>query len=227
MKTLVAILLAGVLTSVVDAAVAVRFTYTGAEVANHPGLKLTFKISETGVISLDASTRSRKPEAIAAVDAWDKENIGAVEDKALFGKSFTLTALAENENGPGFPPIALWNDDGGVLGVGGQNARRIDGQVVKVGRNLERMIWTLEGDVVLHILNFACASGVHNGGIILESPVREMRTGPMGNNKTANWNIPAGAVTIAGGQQLIFKADPDLKNGAGLAGFVFEVASPE
>jgi hypothetical protein len=225
MKYLFAILLAAILVSSMEAAVAVRFSYTGPDVANQPALKLSFQISDTGVISMDASTKRRNPEVIAAVDAWDNEDMGAVEDKALFGKSFSLTAFAENEQGPGFPPVALWADDGGVLGVGGHNARRIDGQVVKNGRNLERLIWTLEGDVALHLLNFACGSGVHNGGIILESPDREMRTGPMGKNKTANWNIPAGAVSISGGQKLIFKADPDLKNGAGLVGLAFEVTA--
>ena len=227
MKYAVTLLLASMLASSIEAAVAVRFSYAGEKVANQPAIKLSFRISDAGVISMDASTKSRNPEVIAAVDAWDNENMGSVEDEALFGKSFSLTAFAENEQGPGFPPVALWPDDGGVLGVGGHNARRIDGQVVKDGRNLERMIWTLEGDVVLHLLNFACGSGVHNGGIILESPALEMRTGPLGKNKTANWNIPAGAVSISDGQKLIFKADPDLKNGAGLAGLAFEVTVKE
>jgi hypothetical protein len=225
MKPTYALILACLLASSVEAAVAVRFSYAGEEVANQPALKLSFQISDTGVISLDASTKSRKPEVIAAVDAWDNEDMGSVKDEALFGKSFSLTAFAENEKGL-FPPVALWPDDGGVLGVGGHNARRIDGNM-NAGSNLERLIWSLEGDVVLHLLNFACGSGANNGGIILEGPSSEMRTGPLGKNKTANWNIPAGTVSISDGQRLIFKADPDLKNGAGLAGLAFEVTVKE
>lgn len=225
MKPVTSFLMFVCLSSLHGAAVAMKFSYAGDGVVNQPSIEFLFKVSETGVLSLDATSGNRNARARAASDNWDNADLGTLEDEALFGKEFKLTVYAENEQGM-FPPVAIWADDGGVLGVGGHNSRRIDGQVLKSGRNLERMIWRLEGDVTLKVLNFACASGVHNGGIILEGPENEVRTGTMKGNTTANWNLPEGLMTVSNGETLIFKADPDLKNGAGLAGIVFDVVVP-
>lgn len=227
MKALTTLLIFLGCVTAAHAVVTVRFSCDAEQVINQPSLKLAFSINEAGVVTLDASTRNRSPQAVEAVDAWDSDQVGVVEDPALYGKQFVLTAYAENESGNGFPPIALWSDDGGVLGVGGHNSRRIDGQLVNAPRNLEKLVWILEGDVVLNLVNFGCGSGTGNGGIIMEGPDNEMRTGPMRKNTAANWNIPLGYVKVANRQQLIFKADPSLANGAGLAGMVFVVSAPE
>jgi hypothetical protein len=226
MKTLIPILSLLFFLCSAQGTVTLRFSHDGEDVVRNRTIKLDFTISDEGVVSLDASTRSPDPKAAVAVDKWDNDHIATVEDQDLFGKSFSLQCFGENEKGD-FPPIILHPNGGGVLGIGGHNSARIDGTGIKTGPNKEKMSWVLTGNVKLVILNFACGFAQNNSGIIVEDADTIMRTGEMRKNKAANWNIPPGELSLVDGQHLIFTADPDIMQGAGLAGFVFEIASPE
>jgi hypothetical protein len=226
MKTLVLFISMAVLLCSAQAAVAIRFSHDAEGNIPNRSIKLDFAISETGVVSLDASTQSGNPLAAAAVDKWDNDNIATVEEQALYGKSFSLQSFTENEKG-GFPPLILRPEEGGILGIGGHNPGRIDGTGLKSGPNKETLSWVLSGGVKLVIVNFACGLGVNNSGIIVEDADSELRTGPMKKNQAANWDIPRGMLTLEDGERLVFKADPDLMQGAGLVGFVFDIESSE
>ncbi|NDV61585.1 hypothetical protein G0Q06_03900 [Puniceicoccales bacterium CK1056] len=226
MKSLVVFLSLSVFLSSSQAAIPVLFSYDGTEAVRNRSIKLDFSINDEGVVSLDASTQSPDTHANVAVDKWDNENIGTVEDKSLFGKSFSLQSFGENEKG-GSPPLILRPEEGGVLGVGGHNPGRIDGTGIKTGPNKEKMSWVFSGDVELVLMGFSCGLVTNNSGIIVEDADSDMRTGPLKIGTPAKQDILQGTLSLVDGEKLVFKADPDLMQGAGLVGFDFEIKSPE
>ena len=89
-------------------------------------ITLTYSISNTGVISLDASTNSTAGGAFAnTVDEWDNLNVGSVVNSAFFNKSFTLTGSASSNGTP--RRLAITKLGGGGIGIEGENSNRVDG----------------------------------------------------------------------------------------------------
>ncbi len=109
--------------SLASAEVSVVFTNSTLpqDTTNELGtLTLLFSIDGSGFVTLDASTTRSEQNIIDAVNAWD----GSVGSISHDGARNTVFALVLNDVGGS--GLKLTNNDGGGLGVGGQNAWRVD-----------------------------------------------------------------------------------------------------
>lgn len=83
-------------------------------------LSLSFSVDGSGAVTLDASTTRSEPVIVDAVNAWDGQ-VGSISYAGAFNTTFSL--ILNDVGGSG---LKLTDNAGGGLGVGGQNAWRID-----------------------------------------------------------------------------------------------------
>lgn len=133
--------LAGLKFDIIDPAPTPGITVTFANTTISPdsvptnnvvGLTLDFTIDGAGLVTMDATTTSSIPATVAAVDAWDGP-VGFITNAEFFSSSFQMQLSDEGGYGPLGEPGGLTNNvlmltdnAGGGLGVGGQNAWRVD-----------------------------------------------------------------------------------------------------
>ncbi len=185
-------------------------------------ITLDFNIDGAGLIALDASTNSTNTTFQATVDEWDNAAVGSVGDAALLGQSFTLVGSPSAGNGN----LAITENDGGGIGISGENSNRVDGK--DYGADLstpETLIWTLTAPagLALSLSNWSWADGI-NG---------DMRvTAGATNNDFPNLSVSTGTSALSGislsdGEALTFSEIPgvDLTTGAAIAGFDFAVVA--
>lgn len=203
----------------------VVFSYAGTNLnfATGESLTLDFSIDGSGVVSLDASTSNTNAAQIAAADAWDSSDVGFITNSALFGKTFSLVGTAERDAAAG--AIILWSTDGGVLGVSGQNSGRIDGAGLATNA-LESLAWTVSGDVTVDFTSFAHGN-IHtgDGGIkLMDSDTTELFDFTVVGTPV---DLTGLGFSVGAGQALVFSADTNFVNGAGLAGFSFDISAAQ
>jgi hypothetical protein len=202
----------------------VTFPYAGSNLGANQQLILDFVIGTNGIVSLDASTTSTNTTAIDAVNGWDSADVGYITNTALFGKTFSLTAASANENG-GTPGITIWSNDGGLVAVQGQNSGRIDGAGLAT-QNLERLTWTLSGDVTLDFTGFSYANAHPNGVVQLSDFDTEVLYGPYGVT-AGRQGIDGDGFSIGAGGGLVFAAVTNTAEGLGLAGLSFDISESQ
>ncbi|VGO12798.1 hypothetical protein PDESU_01352 [Pontiella desulfatans] len=206
--------------------VGILFSYddsTKLDFGNAGTITLDFAIDGSGVVSLDASTTDSGANETNAVNGWDSADVGFVTNAALFGKSFTLTGAASvtttNVTTDGI--ITLWNNNGGILAIQGQNSGRIDGYTLNVRTNMEAMAWTLSGDVSLDFESFSYGNSLNNAGIELsdaDTALLYTATAQFGDQ-----NVAADGFSIGSGQALTFTAVTNYTWGIALGGFSFQI----
>ena len=187
-------------------------------------ITLDFSIDGTGVIALDASTSSTNTVFQATVDEWDNASAGSVGDAALLGQSFTLVGSPSGGNGN----LTITENDGGGIGISGENGNRVDGKDYgdgNVNSTPETLSWTLTAPagVTLNLTNWSHADG-NNGDI-------EVSNGSIDNDfpnlsGSAGTNALSG-ITLVDGGSLTFREIDDigLTTGAAIAGFSFSVTA--
>lgn len=204
----------------------VEFSYADANMNFGTGgsLSLDFSINGSGVVSLDASTSNTNAAQIAAANAWDSSDVGFITNSALFSKTFSLVGTAQTETGAG--AISMWSNDGGILGVVGQSAGRIDGANVPTGtNNLESLIWTMSGDVTVDFTAFAHGNTHPAAGIkLMDSDTTQLLDlAALGTPV----DLTGLGFSVGAGQSLSFNADTNFLDGAGIAGFSFDISASQ
>ncbi len=219
-KWMVALLGASAAVALAD--VALDFNVgTGTEFGG--ALTLNFTVNGSGTVTLDASTGSANADVVNTVNGWDGV-VGTVANAALYNTSFSLTATAFNTTAA--RNITMAENDSGVLAVNGQSSGRIDGNNLTTP-NPERLVWTLSAGsgVAMNFKSFSWGNSMANNsdGLVVKdadtSTIYELGTTSAGTQ-----DISAAGYSIGNGGSLIFTAEGSGKtNGAGLAGFTFEV----
>jgi hypothetical protein len=214
-----------VVEEITEPGVDVTFPHAGSNFGDNQQLVLDFEIGTNGIISLDASTTSTNSTAIDAVNGWDSDDVGYITNTALFGKTFSLTAAAANENSA-TAPITIWHNDGGLVAVQGQNSGRIDGAGLAT-QNLERLTWTLSGDVTLDFTGFSYANAHPANGVVqLSDWDTEVLYGPYGVS-AGKQIIASDGFSIGAGQGLVFAAVTNTTDGLGLGGVSFDISESQ
>jgi arylsulfatase A-like enzyme len=187
-------------------------------------ITLDFSIDGAGVIALDASTSSTNTVFQATVDEWDNASAGSVGDAALLGQSFTLVGSPSGGNGN----LTITENDGGGIGISGENGNRVDGKDYgdgNVNSTPETLTWTLTAPVgvALNLTDWSHAEG-NNGDI-------EVSNGSIDNDfpnlsSSAGTNALSG-ITLVDGDSLTFREIDDigLTGGAAIAGFSFTLTA--
>lgn len=185
---------------------------------------LTFSINGTGVVSLDASTNATDPLFRNMVVEWSQSSVGAAADPALLNQSFTLIGKPAGGTGG----LTITENDGGGIGIQGENPNRIDGLnygADNLTSTPEILTWTLSAPprMVLHLVNWSHADGI--AGSIRVANDNTSRDFP--NLTSSAGTHPLGDLALTDGDSLSFREIPDigLTSGAALAGFTFSIAS--
>jgi hypothetical protein len=196
-------------------------------------ISYNFTVDGSGNVTLDAEAVSTDANATNTVNSWDGA-VGTVTDAALYNTSFTLTAQGYRRVNDGSSyastDISMDGEDGGGIGVFGQNGSLIDGATLAT-TNLEQIVWTLSGNVVLDFSSFDYGDW---GG----SPDIELSTGATNvtylNIPTTepadvalNMDISSVGFSIGNGESLTFAAPADASNGISIAGLNFTASIPE
>ena len=207
--------------------VGVLFSYDSANLnfGNGETMTLDFDIDGSGGVSVDASTSNTNAAQIAAVDAWDSSDVGFITNSALFGKSFSLVGTTDKQSGPS--AILLWSNDGGALGVSGQNGGRVDGTLSVTNANLESLIWTLTGDVTLDFDSIKLANNNNNGttGIKVSDADTEVEYVLAGLGTGGTLDLAGEGFSIVSGQALVFSGTTNYASGTGIGGMSFDISA--
>ncbi|VGO23555.1 hypothetical protein SCARR_05662 [Pontiella sulfatireligans] len=202
--------------SLVSAEVSVVFTNSTLPQAttNELGtLTLSFNINGSGSVTLDASTTSGEQIVIDAVNAWDGL-VGAISHTGAFSSVFSLVL-----NDAGGSGLKLTSNGGGGLGVGGQNAWRIDRPGTE---SIVATVGSLNGKVSLNAVSWNNRANT-TVELLLNAP-----SGSYSNSLGAlagTWNVSGNDVSLFSGQQLsLGNANlGDINDGYALAGISFDV----
>lgn len=183
-------------------------------------ITLDFTINAAGVISLDASTDGTNVLFQNMVAEWDSASVGSVTDPVLLGQSFSLVGSP----GGGTGGLTITENNGGGIGIAGENGNRVDGKDYGNGNSTpETLTWTLTApaNVSLGFTNWSWADG-NTGDIRVSDGVT--------NSDFANLSSASGSEALSGllltdGGSLTFNEIPDngLTTGAAIAGFTFAV----
>lgn len=187
-------------------------------------ITLDFAIDGAGVVSLDASTSATDSLFKNMVAEWDNASAGSVADPALLNQSFTLIGTETGGTGG----LTITENNGGGIGVQGENSNRVDGLNYGSGgatSTPETLIWTLSAPVglQLNLVDWSHADGA-NGDIEVSNGTTENDfpnlSGGSGSNALTG-------LFLADGDSLSFREIPDvgLTTGAAIAGFTFSIAS--
>ena len=117
-------------------------------------ITLDFSIDGAGVVSLDASTTATEPLFQNMVAEWDNASVGSVADPALLNQSFTLTGTRAG----GVGGLTITENNGGGIGVQGENSNRVDGLNYGAGGTTstpETLTWTLSAPVGIILNSFS------------------------------------------------------------------------
>ena len=179
-------------------------------------LTLSFSVDGGGNVTLDASTTQTIPATIDAVNAWDG-NVGTISYTGAFGTVFALVV-----NDVGGSGLKLTDNGGGVLGVGGLNAWRIDNPGVESV--------TMDATVPGAALDFQTISWAHRANITVDMLV----VAPSGSatnslpSISGTWDVSADDLAVEDGEQLALENVDlgDVQDGYGLAGISFDVVPP-
>lgn len=183
-------------------------------------ITLDFTIDGAGVVSLDASTNGSDTDFQNMVAEWDNATVGTVIDTALLGQSFTLVGSPSGGTGG----LSITENDGGGIGILGDNPNRIDG-VENLTSTPETLTWTLTAPtgLLLNLVNWSHADG-NNGDI-------EVSNGSIDNDfpnlsGSAGTNALSG-ITLVDGGSLTFREIDDIGStgGAAIAGFAFSLTA--
>ncbi|MEN8735135.1 MAG: sulfatase-like hydrolase/transferase, partial [Lentimonas sp.] len=154
------------------------------------------------------------------VAEWDNATVGTVIDTALLGQSFTLVGSPSGGTGG----LSITENDGGGIGILGDNPNRIDG-VENLTSTPETLTWTLTAPtgLLLNLVNWSHADG-NNGDI-------EVSNGSIDNDfpnlsGSAGTNALSG-ITLVDGGSLTFREIDDIGStgGAAIAGFAFSLTA--
>lgn len=192
-----------------------------------------FSIDGAGNVALDAGAVSTDANAISTVNSWDA-TVGTVSDTDLYGKTFTLTAQGYRRINDGTSyastDISLDGEDGGGLGIFGQNGSLIDGATL-TSTNLEQIVWTLSGDVSLNFSSFDYGDWGGSPDIGLDDGTTSITYLNMTTTEPTDValtkDISSAGFSIGNGESLAFFAPADGSNGISIAGLDFTVAVPE
>ena len=188
-------------------------------------ITLDFSIDGAGVVSLDASTNATDPLFQNMVAEWVNASVGSVADPALLNQSFTLTGTETGGTGG----LTITENDGGGIGVQGENSNRVDGLNYGSGgatSTPETLTWTLNAPegIILNLVDWSHADGT-NGDI-------QVSNGTTGNNfpnlsGTSGSNTLTG-LTLSNGDSLNFREIPGigLTTGSAIGGFTFAITTP-
>ncbi|VGO12799.1 hypothetical protein PDESU_01353 [Pontiella desulfatans] len=176
-------------------------------------LTLVFSVDAAGVVTLDASTTRGEQIVIDAVDAWDGA-VGSIGHSGAFNTSFSL--VLDDVGGSG---LKLTDNGGGGLGVGGQNAWRIDRPGIEF----------VSADAIIPdgLLALNSVAWNHRANTTVDMQL----TAPGGSLTNSldglegTWNLVGEGLRLQSGQQLLFgNADLGVENdGYALAGFSFDI----
>lgn len=178
-------------------------------------LVFDFAVDGSGNVTVDATTASGDPLAIATVNGWDGV-VGSVANESLFNSSFQLTAsgyrLGSSNN------ISLDGYQGGQLGIYGRNASRIDGANYA---ETEELKWEItDGNPELQFTGWVYTSDNGIGDSIIadaDSAITNFNlAGRLGTN-----TLPG--ITLDSGEFLSFMQPTNGSHGFGLAGFSFDL----
>ncbi len=198
------------------AAVSVDFSNTTLpqSTTNDAGvLTLQFSVDAVGGVLLDASTTAADQSVIDAMDAWDGP-VGTVSYSAAFNSVFSLEL-----DGVGGSGLKLTDNGGGGLGVGGQNAWRVDRPGVEfIGVDtsipggklrLSGVSWNHRANTTVD-MELAAPDGSYTNSL---------------SSLAGTWDLSGDAVFVESGQQLMFgNADlGTLSDGYALAGLSFDL----
>jgi hypothetical protein len=174
---------------------------------------LVFTVDEAGNVTLDASTTRSEQIIIDAIDAWDGP-VGTISHSGMFNNTFSL--MLNDVGGSG---LKLTDNGGGGLGVGGQNAWRIDqpgtefitaDAIIAAGKlKLNTVSWNNRANTTVDmLLTGPAGSHIHSLGALV-----------------GTWNVSGNTILIQNGQQLVF-GNVDLGtigDGYALAGLSFDI----
>lgn len=188
-------------------------------------ITLDFSIDGAGVVSLDASTTATEPLFQNMVAEWDNASVGSVADPALLNQSFTLTGTRAG----GVGGLTITENNGGGIGVQGENSNRVDGLNYGAGGTTstsETLTWTLSAPVgiILNLVDWSHADGA-NGDIQVSDGTTDSNflnlSGTSGSNTLTS-------LTLSNGDSLNFREIPGvgLTTGAAIGGFTFAIAAP-
>lgn len=187
-------------------------------------ITLDFAIDGAGVVSLDASTNGTDTLFQNMVAEWDNASVGSVADPALLNQSFTLTGTETGGTGG----LSITENNGGGIGVQGENSNRVDGLNYGPGdanSTPETLIWTLSAPagLQLNLVDWSHADGA-NGDIEVSDGSTENDfpnlSGGSGSNALTG-------LSLADGDSMSFREIPDigLTTGAAIAGFTFSITN--
>lgn len=204
------------------APITVSFPYVGTDLFGLQQITLSFQIDQSGTISLDASTDSGNAAFQAAVDAWDNPAISSTTNQELFGASFSLVSATASATGE---TITLFENDSGVLAIQGQNSGRIDGGGLPTPKP-EALTWLVQNvthPVYLELLSFDYGNAHPNGQLIVTSTGGSTTYDLPGSSTTGSVDVTADNHRFHANQSIAFSVDNSITEGAGLAGFTFEI----
>lgn len=205
-------------TSAAQGAVTVSFVTSNAfSASTQTGntLTLTFTVSGSGVVSLDA-TGSTIANA-ANYNQLDNPNVGSVGSSAAYGKSFSIVVSAAN--GTGAATSSHVSTVG--LGIVGNNGGRIDwsptgGQISEkstVTFNLANLAGT-----TLSLSNIFIGNGLNATGAVADARIKGFG-GATANYGTGSINLTTGFQAPGGGSGATITVEQASQGSAGISGF--------
>lgn len=213
-KTCVAIAVALAASAAADVSVTFLNSTLPQSTTNELGtVTLLFSVDGSGNVTLDASTTRGEQIIIDAVNAWDGP-VGTISYTGAFNDDFSLTF-----NDVGGSGLKLTDNGGGGLGVGGQNAWRVDRPGIE--------FVTVDAAIPDGMLRLKSVSWNHRSN----STVNMLLTEPGGSHTNSlgaldgTWHLGGADILIHGGQQFVF-GNIDLgalNDGYAVAGLSFDI----
>lgn len=176
-------------------------------------LSLEFHVDGAGSVTLDASTTRSEQIIVDAVDGWDGP-VGSVGFAGAFNTAFTL--VLDDAGGSG---LKLTANAGGGLGVGGQNAWRIDRPGLE---SIAASASLPEG--TMHLRSIAWNWRANDTVDLLLSVPGGQFTNHLASD-AGSWNLADQGIRLATGEQFAF-GNVDLgavNDGYALAGLAFDI----
>lgn len=218
--------------SVVEPGVEISISFdceTGTNrLAGIENITLAYSIDGSGNISLNAGTTdSGAPaEAVTEINTWDG-SVGTTTNSSLFNTSFTLTGTAKGTTTNGVERVKDIRMDSSrstrpVLGVTGENSSRIDGWSALGGPELESILWTLSStNIGLEFTAFDADNTGSSAALRVSDSDSTVLLLNLTNGETRS--LDDQGMLITNGEAVIFSAEANVTNGAGLAGLTFNV----
>ena len=180
-------------------------------------IRLDYSVDGSGIVSLDASTSSSDPAAIAVVDGWDGAT-ALFTNPVAFNSTFSLSIDAVTQTGGG--RVALTQVDPGGLGIQGQNSSRIDGGGLATPNVETLRISTSTGAAKVDFKSVSWNNSVN--GVEMTAAIGGLTATNSISSTPGTWAL--GGYVASSGEAL--ELSTASAQGYALTGFSFELATP-